>query len=218
MADNLVFSDAAAKEISKQLSSAITTVGGLNPTDPASYDLGDDSVAGAAETVFVGLKVYAGNVLTGTKNVKTLVDSAGDSIAAFDQNLKLLAAATPAAPGKKNPVKHGGDPNAPRLKITDEDGQGAKTSHKTEVYGRNGSHSSSTETNHYTGNSTTTTTDHSNITGNTTKNETTTYADGSTDTTVTGTDRDGNKTVNHVSTDARGRRTDRRGDNSAGGN
>lgn len=225
MAESLVFTVAAANAITGDLDKAITSLSSLSPAEPKSYDLGNDDVAGAAESVFAGLKLYAANVLTGTKNVKALVESTKDGVTTFDKNLQMLAAATPHGPGVdgyKKGAAEGHRIGSSRWSVDDKQTyQQTTTKTTTETYGSTGSHSTSNETNHSTGENTTTTTDKDNITGNKTVNETKTQADGSDTTTITGTDRNGNTTTNVISTDAQGHHVapsrDESGGNADGG-
>lgn len=208
MADNLVFSQAAADEMTKSLTTAYTAVGDLQATDPSSYDLGDPDVEAAAESVFAGLKLYTGNLYTGTGNINGLVSSASESIGTFDKNLAMLAAATPHKDGVEGPLKHGEEQDH-RVQVTNpsslagthqttthahRDGTTTTDDHRTAHNPVSGNHTETTSHTHRDG--------QGNEISSTTNTDTTNHRDGTTSHTTVTHNEDGTSSTTH-STDTR---------------
>lgn len=210
MADNLVFAQSAANQIRGQLGVAVASLGDVTPTDPAGADLGHHEVTGAAASLFIGLKLYAANLVTATKNLDGIVGAAGESLGAFDQQLEALAAAMPAA-GVTNPLKTGDDAEATSIDTS----KIANTTTSRSSYRGGSSDSLSTTTNRVNG-SVTQTGSHNTAAGSATyQNES--KADGSQVTTITTTDPSTHSSTTWtVTTDANGNETVARDDTRAG--
>jgi hypothetical protein len=201
MADNLVFAQSAANQIRGQLSVAMASLGDVTPADPTGADLGHPGVNGAAGSLFIGLKLYAANLVTATRNLDGIVEAAGESLGAFDQQLEALAAASPAA-GVTNPLKTGDDADATSI----DTGKIANTTRSRSSYRGGTSDSLSTTTNRVDG-TVTQTGSHNTAAGSATyKNES--NADGSQVTTITTTDPSSHSSTTWtVTTDANGHAT-----------